>query len=90
MAIDLERLKDNVVATGREIGEKAKEASETAKLKLDIKGKERELDQLYAALGRVYFTAHQQEQDVPEEVMFHGIRAAEAELAGMKEELQNR
>lgn len=90
MAIDFEKLKNDVVATGKEVGVKAKEASEVAKLKLDIKGKERELDQLYAALGRVYFAAHQNEEEVPEEVMFHGIRKAEAELAGLKEDLQNR
>lgn len=89
MAIDFDKVKDDLICTGKEVKDKAKEVSRSTKLKLDICSKKHELDQLYAALGRVYFTSHQHEENLPEEVMFNGIRRAERELAGLKEELKN-
>lgn len=87
MAYDFEQLKQDVVSAGKEIGEKAKELSDTAKTKVDIQGKKRELDKLYAALGRVYYAAHKGE-NVPEDVMFRGIERAEAELTALKQKLE--
>lgn len=90
MSIDVDKIREDVIKMGKDIGEKAKDAAELAKLKVDIASKKRELNQLYAALGRVYFTAHQNDENIPEGVMFRGIRTAEAELAGLKVELESR
>lgn len=89
MSYDFEQFKKDVKKTGEMVGEKAKELSDTAKLKIDIKSKEHELNKLYCALGRVYFAAHQsdEEETIPEAVMFRGIKRAEAELAQLNKEL---
>lgn len=89
MSYDFEQFKKDVVHTGKEVGEKAKELSETAKIKVEIQSKKNELNKLYAALGQVYFTAHQNdEEELPEAVMFNGIRRAEAELADLQKQLE--
>ena len=90
MAYDFEKLKKNVTNTGKELGTMARDVADQTKLKIDIKSKERELDQLYAALGRVYYTNHQTDEDIPEAVMFRGIRKAEEELFLLKKEAKNR
>lgn len=90
MAFDFDKFKSDVANAGAEIGAKAKEVTETAKLKIDVKSKENELDKLYMALGRVYYTKHQDDAEVPEDVMFRGIRKAEEELAALKEELSQK
>ena len=89
MPYDFEQFKKDVKKTGEIVGEKAKEFSDTAKLKVDIKSKEHELNKLYCALGKVYFAAHQNddEETLPEAVMFRGIKRAEGELAQLKQEL---
>ncbi len=89
MAYDFEQFKKDVKRTSEKVSEKAKELTDTAKLKVDIKTKERELDKLYCALGKVYFAAHQNddEETIPEAVMFRGIKRAEAELAQLNQEL---
>ena len=90
MAIDFQKIKEDVVNVGVTVGAKAKDVSGVAKLKIDIKSKENELDKLYAALGRVYFTAHQSETGLPEETLFCGIRKAEEELLSLRQELEQR
>lgn len=90
MAIDVDKIKEDVIKMGKDLGAKAKDAADLAKLKMDIASKKRELNQLYAALGKVYFAAHQKDGDIPEAVMFRGIQTAEAELAGLKVELESR
>ena len=89
MAYDFEQFKKDVKRTSEKVSEKAKEFTDTTKLKVDIKTKERELDKLYCALGKVYFAAHQNddEETIPEAVMFRGIKRAEAELAQLNKEL---
>lgn len=88
--MDIERLKQEAAATGTMIGEKVRDTAETAKLKMEIAAKKREINKLYAALGRVYYAAHQKEEDLPEAVMFRGIRTAESELAQLRETFENR
>ncbi len=86
MAFDLEKVKQELVTAGKDVGEKAKEVSAAAKIKLDIRTKENFLDKQYAALGRAYYNAHKGEE-VPEETAFAAISEAEEELERLKDEL---
>ena len=86
MAIDFERVKQEIVSAGKDVGAKAKEVSSVAKIRLDIRAKEDFLEKQYAALGRAYYSAHKDE-DVPEETVFAIIREAEEELERLKDEL---
>ena len=58
MAIDFGKLKTDLVSAGKEVGGKVSEASNAAKLKLDIHSKEDFVEKQFAELGRAYFEAH--------------------------------
>ncbi len=84
---DLKQMKEGAAKVGSMVVGKAKDAKETAYLKMQLRGKKSEVSRLYAALGKVYFTKHQNDEYVPEEVLFNGIRHAESELADLKQML---
>ena len=89
MEVDFDKIKEDLITVGLEVKDKAKETAEIARLKLDIKSKERELNRLFAELGRAYFAAHQEDEEVPEEELFAKIRVADAELTGLKVNLES-
>ena len=62
MAFDFEDMKNKIVSAGKEVGDKAKEASSTAKIRLDIRSKEDFLQKQYAELGKLYYEAHKEEE----------------------------
>ncbi len=53
-----DKLGASLVTAGRDVSQKAKDLSETAKLKLDLKSKEDFLQKQYAELGRLYYEEH--------------------------------
>ena len=69
MGIDFNKLKTDIVSAGKEVGDKVSEASNVAKLKLDIHTKEDFVEKQFAALGRAYYEAHK-DDDVPEKDFF--------------------
>ena len=72
MAIDFGKLKTDLVSAGKEVSGKVSEASNAAKLKLDIHSKEDFVEKQFAELGRAYFETHKDE-DVPEKDYFASI-----------------
>lgn len=88
MAFDFEQIKQTMVSAGKEVSEKAKEASSIAKLKLDIHTKEEFLTKQYAELGKAFYQAHKNE-DVPERSFFATIAEAEEELDRLNNELMD-
>ena len=88
MAIDFGKLKTDLVSAGKEVGGKVSEASNAAKLKLDIHSKEDFVEKQFAELGRAYFEAHKDE-DVPEKDYFASIVEAQTEIAALKDELMD-
>lgn len=86
MAFDFDKLKENIISVGKDVGEFAKDTTKLAQLKYDIHTKEDFLQKQYALLGKAFYDAHKDE-DVEEKVYFPSIVEAEAELEALKEQL---
>ncbi|MDD6057075.1 MAG: zinc ribbon domain-containing protein [Clostridiales bacterium] len=82
-----DKLGESLVTAGKEVGQKAKDASEIAKLKLDIKSKETYVEKQYAALGAAYFAKHKEDEECEEREQLFLIQEALDEIARMKEEV---
>lgn len=84
-------VKDSLFTAGKEITQKAKDVSEIARLRIDIRTKEDFIDNQFKELGKAYYEARKDAEDVdPEEGnQFIGIEEALAEIARMKDEIQN-
>lgn len=79
----IDKLGDSIVSMSKDVGQKAKEASGIAKLKLDIRIKQEYVKEQYAQLGKVYYEAHKNE-DVPEKQRFDKISDALDEIDKME------
>lgn len=87
MAIDFGKIKSDIVSAGKDISAKAKEVSDGAKIKMDIRTKEDFLAKQYEALGRQYYEAHKDDEDAAEKEYFASIAEAQTELETLKDEL---
>lgn len=83
---DLDKVKETLVNAGKEVEDKAKEASAVAKIKYEMHTKESFLEKQYALLGRAFYEAHK-EEDIPEKVYFTSIIEAEEEIKRLNAEL---
>lgn len=82
-----DELTESLTTAGRDVTQKAKDVSEIAKLKLDIKSKEDYVQKQYAALGAAYFEKHKDEEGIEEAEQFFLIREALGEIERMKAEV---
>ncbi len=89
MAIDFGKLKTDLVSAGKEVGGKVTEASNVAKLKLDIRAKEDFMEKQFAELGKAYFEAHKDDEEVPEKDYFASIVEAQTQIDALKDELMD-
>ena len=71
-----DKLSESLVSAGKDVSQKAKDVSEIAKLKLDIKSKEDYVQKQYEELGRSYY-----------EKQFFLIKEAVEEIERMKAEV---
>ena len=51
-----DKLSETIVSAGKDVGQKAKDVSGIAKLKMDIRSKEDFVEKQYAELGKAYYT----------------------------------
>ena len=78
-----DKLSESLVSAGKDVSQKAKDVSEIAKLKLDIKSKEDYVQKQYEELGRSYYEKHKDEEECEEaEQFFQG--SAECPKCGAK------
>ena len=82
-----EKLEEALTEAGRDVSQKAKDVTEIAKLKLDIKSKEDYVQKQYVALGLNYYNNHKDDENSEEAEMFYLIGEALEEIARMKEEV---
>ena len=87
MAFDFNKLKSDIVSMGKDVGDKVSDASAIAKVKLDIHNKESYMEKQFTELGRAYYLAHKNEENIPEKEFFKPIQEAEAEIARLQEQL---
>lgn len=72
-----DKLSETIVSAGKDVGQKAKDVSEIAKLKMDIKSKEDFVEKQYAELGKAYYEKHK--DDETEETSENGEKTPEQE-----------
>lgn len=82
-----DKLGESLVSAGKDVSQRAKDISEIAKLKLDIKSKEDYVQKQYAALGQAYFEKHKNDADSEESEQFFLIGEALEEIERMKAEV---
>lgn len=87
MAFDFNKLKSDIVSMGKDVGDKVSDASAIAKVKLDIHNKESYMEKQFTELGRAYYLAHKNDENIPEKEFFKPIQEAEAEIARMQDQL---
>ena len=87
MAYDFNKLKRDIVSMGKDVGDKVSDASAIAKVKLDIHNKESYMEKQFTELGRAYYLAHKNDENIPEKEFFKPIQEAEAEIARMQDQL---
>lgn len=83
----LDRIGESLVSAGKDVSQRAKDVSELAKLKLDIKSKEDYVEKQYAAIGAAYYEKHKDEEGCEEAEQFFLIREALGEIERMKAEV---
>lgn len=82
-----DKLGESLVSAGKDVSQKAKDVSEIAKLKLDIKSKEDYVQKQYAVLGQAYYEKHKDEEGIEEAEQFFLIREAQESIERMKAEV---
>lgn len=78
-----DKLGDTIINAGKDVTQKAKDASGIAKLKLDIRSKEDFIKEQYVELGKVYYKKNKG-TDVPEKAEMERIDEAFEEIEKMK------
>ena len=91
-----DKLSETIVSAGKDVGQKAKDVSEIAKLKMDIKSKEDFGEKQYAELGKAYYEKHKDDETeetgengekTPEQEHFFLISEALGEIERMRAEV---
>lgn len=81
-----DKLGATLVNASKDVSQKAKDLSGTAKLSLDIRGKEDQVEKLYAEIGMRYYMEHKDDEPAAYEQMTQ-IREMLADIDVMKKEL---
>ena len=84
----LDKLGESLVTAGKDVSQRAKDVSEIAKLRLDIRAKEDYVAKQYVALGQAYYEKHRDEEGIEEAEQFFLIREALEEIERMRAEVQ--
>lgn len=82
-----DKLGESLAEVGRDVGQKAKDVSEIAKLKLDIHSKEDYVEKQFAALGRACFEKNKDVEGAEDAEQFFLIKEAQEEIERMKAEV---
>lgn len=82
-----DKLGETLATAGKDVGQKAKDVSEAAKLRLDIRSKEDFVEKQYEALGKLYYEEHKDEPDCEQAEQIFLIKEALEEIERMKAEV---
>ena len=82
-----DKLGESLAAAGKDVSQKAKDVSDIAKLKLDIKSKEEYIEKQFIELGKAYFEKHKEEEGIEEAEQFFLIKEAQEAIENMKAEV---
>ena len=87
MAFDFDKIKSGIISAGKEVGDAVTDASNTAKIKFDIKSKEDFIEKQFTELGRLYYNNHKDDEEPTELGDFASIKEAYAEIDRLNDEL---
>lgn len=82
------KLGETLASAGKDVSQKAKDLSGTAKLTIDIRSKEDYVQRMYAEIGRQYYEDHKNDTEGLYEEM-ELVKEALETIAAMKKELQS-
>lgn len=90
MAIDFDKIKDDLFSMGKEVGDRVSDVSNIAKLKIELRSKEDDLQKQFAELGRMYYDAHKEDTaSVAEQDMFSAIEDTLEQIEETKRSILN-
>ena len=82
-----DKLSETLTNASKDVSQKAKDLSGTAKLTMDIHTKEDQVQKMYAQIGKLYFEAHKDDDPAAYEQMAQ-IKEALVVIEDMKKELR--
>lgn len=80
-----DNMKQTLTTAGKDVSQKAKEVSSVAKLKLEIKSKEDELNKQFIALGKQYFDNN---KDSDEDGIVN-VHSLQQEISNLRDQILN-
>jgi hypothetical protein len=75
-----DKLNDTIVETGKNLGQKAKETSNIAKLSYDIRSLESKVRENYRKLGKAYYEEYHVDEDAEFEEYMDAIRDLKVQI----------
>ena len=84
----LDQISKNLAGYGKEAAKKAKDTAEIFQLKAEIRGEKQKINELYAAIGAVYFKNHRDESEDEYKMFFPEIENAMEHIAELEEKLK--
>ena len=82
----IDKIGDTIVTVSRDVTQKAKDLSEIAKIRMDIRSKQDYITKLYQEMGKSYFEKHKND-DQPKYGQVSLIKEAEEVIEELKEQL---
>ena len=76
-----DEISKNLTGYGKEAARKAKDAAQVLQLKAQIRGEKQKINELYAAIGAVYFKNHRDDSEDEYKIFFPEIESAMVHVA---------
>ena len=82
-----DEISKNLTGYGKEAARKAKDAAQVLQLKAQIRGEKQKINELYAAIGAVYFKNHRDDSEDEYKIFFPEIESAMVHVAELEKKL---
>ena len=82
-----DEISKNLTGYGKEAARKAKDAAQVLQLKAQIRGEKQKINELYAAIGAVYFKNHRDDSEDEYKIFFPEIENAMVHVAELEKKL---
>ena len=84
----LDEISKNLTGYGKEAAKKAKDAAQVLQLKAQLRGEKQKINELYAAVGAVYFKNHREDPNDEYKIFFPEIESALAHATELEEKIK--
>ncbi len=83
-----DEISKNLTGYGKEAAKRAKDAAQVLQLKAQLRGEKQKINELYAAIGAVYFKNHREDSEDEYKMFFPEIENAMAHVAELEEKIK--